>query len=101
MLKITNDIDEIKQQENAVVYFTAEWCNPCKQLKPHYAKAAVIDSERLYYLVDVDAIGSQYLNEYGIKSVPQIYEMHKGIINKKINGKNADDILKELGKNID
>jgi thioredoxin 1 len=99
MLKISNDMEEIIDQDNAVVYFSAEWCGPCKQLKPQYAKAAVIDKDTTYYLVDVDKIDSQYLTQYGIQSIPQIFEMNKGIINKKITGKTSDEILTEMGKN--
>jgi thioredoxin-like negative regulator of GroEL len=99
MLKISNDMEEIIDQDNAVVYFSAEWCGPCKQLKPQYAKAAVIDKDTLYYVVDVDKVEPKYLNEYGIQSIPQIFEMHKGIINKKITGKTSDAILTEMGKN--
>ena len=92
-------MEEIIDQDNAVVYFSAEWCGPCKQLKPQYAKAAVIDKDTTYYLVDVDKIDSQYLTQYGIQSIPQIFEMNKGIINKKITGKTSDEILTEMGKN--
>ena len=99
MLKISNDMEEIISQDNAVVYFSAEWCGPCKQLKPQYAKAAVIDKNTSYYVVDVDKIGAEYLNQYGIQSIPQIFEMNKGIINKKITGKTSDAILTEMGKN--
>jgi len=99
MLKISNDMEEIINQDNAIVYFSAEWCGPCKQLKPQYAKAAVIDKDTLYYVVDVDKIDSKYLNEYGIQSIPQIFEMNKGKISKKIKGKTSNDILTEMGKN--
>ena len=91
-------MEEIISQDNAVVYFSAEWCGPCKQLKPQYAKAAVIDKNTSYYVVDVDKIGAEYLNQYGIQSIPQIFEMNKGIINKKITGKTSDAILTEMGK---
>jgi len=99
MLKISNDMEEIIDQDNAVVYFSAEWCGPCKQLKPQYAKAAVIDKDTHYYLVDVDKVEPQYLTQYGIQSIPQIFEMNKGIISKKITSKTAETILTELGKN--
>jgi thioredoxin 1 len=98
MLKISNDIEEIKQQDHVVVYFTAEWCNPCKQLKPQYAKVAVIDTDTDYYVVDVDSLPAKYLTEYSIQSIPQIFEMNKGSIVKKIIGKTSDAILSELGK---
>jgi thioredoxin-like negative regulator of GroEL len=98
MLKITNDMEEIIAEDRAIVYFSAEWCQPCKALKPQYAKAAVIDQDTNYYLVDVDKIGSAYLTQYGIQSIPQIFEMNKGIINKKIIGKTSEEILVEMGK---
>ena len=98
MLKITNDVQEFQAENECIVYFTAEWCGPCKQLKPQYAKAAVIDKDTTYYIVDVDKINSKYLTEYGIQSIPQIFEMRKCIINKKITGKTSDAILAEMEK---
>ena len=98
MLKISNDMEEIINQDNAVVYFSAEWCGPCKQLKPQYAKAAVIDKDTPYYVVDVDKIDPMHLNTYGIQTIPQIFEMNKGMIDKKVNSKTAHGILLELGK---
>ena len=91
-------MEEIVKQDNAIVYFTAAWCSPCKQLKPHYARVAVIDADTSYYMVDVDQIKSEYLNEYSIQSIPQIFEMNKGKIVKKIMGRTSEDILSELGK---
>jgi len=99
MLKISDDMQEIIDQDNAVVAFTASWCQPCKALKPQFAKAAVIDKDTPYYVVDVDNIGSEYINQYGIQSIPQVFEMNHGIVNKKIMGKTSDAILNELGKN--
>lgn len=91
-------MEEIINADNAVVYFSAEWCGPCKQLKPQYAKAAVIDADTLYYVVDVDKVEPEYLAQYSIQSIPQIFVMNKGIINKKITGKTSDAILTEMGK---
>jgi thiol-disulfide isomerase/thioredoxin len=98
MLKISDDMQEIINQDNAVVAFTASWCQPCKALKPQFAKAAVIDKDTPYYVVDVDRIGSEYLTQYSIQSIPQVFEMNKGLINKKITGKTSDAILAEMGK---
>lgn len=95
MLKITNSMEEIFEQDNAVVAFTATWCNPCKQLKPHFAKAAVIDNETPYYVVDIDEIKQDYLNKYNIMSVPQVFVMNKGEIVKNIQSRTSDSILKE------
>jgi len=96
MLKITDNFEEINANPNAVVYFTAEWCGPCKQLKPQYGKASVIDADTDYFMVDVDKISSDLLEKYNIKSIPQIFIMNNGEIVRSIKSKIADDIVKEV-----
>lgn len=98
MLKITNDVKEFQSEDECVVYFTADWCNPCKQLKPHYGRLAVIDTETNYYLVDVDKMDPKMIESYSIQSIPQIFVMEKGKITETIMSRTTDDILEELGK---
>jgi thioredoxin 1 len=98
LLKITDDVKEFIAEDECVVYFTAEWCNPCKQLKPHYGKVSVMDPETNYYLVDVDKIPMSTMEYYGIKSIPQIFLMNKGEIIDRIESRTAESILEELGK---
>lgn len=98
MLKITNDVEEFMSEDECVVYFTAEWCGPCKQLKPQYGKVSVIDQETNYYMVDVDKVKDSVLDSYNIKSIPQIFLMKKGNIAETIMSRKAEDILEELGK---
>lgn len=98
MLKITNEVSEFKAEDECVVYFTAPWCSPCRQLKPHYGKVSVMDPETNYYLVDVDKVPSDLLEYYGIKSIPQIFKMNKGEISDVIESRTAESILEELGK---
>lgn len=98
MLKITDNVEDFKSEDECVVYFTAEWCNPCKQLKPHYGKVSVMDPKTNYYLVDVDKIDSDAIEYYGIKSIPQIFVIKKGEIVERIESRTAEAILEELGK---
>jgi len=98
LLKITNDVKEFIDEDECIVYFTADWCNPCKQLKPHYGKVSVMDPETNYYLVDVDKIDASTVEYYGIKSIPQIFLMNKGEIVDRIESRTAESILEELGK---
>jgi thioredoxin 1 len=98
LLKVTNNVQEFIDEDECVVYFTAEWCNPCKQLKPHYGKVSVIDAETNYYLVDVDKIDAATVEYYNIKSIPQIFTMRKGEIVDRIESRTAESILEELGK---
>ena len=73
-------MEEISKDNNAIVYFSAEWCGPCKQLKPHFAKAAVKDNKTDYFVIDIDKIDNKYLEEYSIKGVPAVFVMKNGII---------------------
>ena len=98
MLKITNDVKEFKSENECIVYFTADWCNPCKQLKPHYGRVSVMDPETNYYLVDVDKIDRNTVEYYNIQSIPQIFKMNKGEITDVIESRTTEAILEELGK---
>lgn len=98
MLKITSEVSEFQAEDKCVVYFTAEWCNPCKQLKPHYGKVSVMDPETSYYLVDVDKIPSDVVNYYELRSIPQIFVMKKGEITDTIKSRTAEAMLEELNK---
>ena len=96
MLKITNDPKEFVVEDKCVVYFTADWCGPCKQLKPQYGKLSVMDNEINYYLVDVDKLDRETLEYYNIKSIPQVFVMKDGEISKKIESKTAEKMLEEI-----
>jgi thioredoxin 1 len=98
LLKITNDVNEFISEDECVVYFTAEWCSPCRQLKPHYGKVSVIDTKTNYYLVDVDKIDPSTIEYYEIKSIPQIFTMKRGEIVDRIESRTFETILEELGK---
>ena len=50
---------------NKLLCFTAEWCNPCKAMKPTIAK---LDPQRVVQY-DID-LALQERNHYEIRSVP-------------------------------
>lgn len=87
---------KISQDPNAIVYFSAEWCGPCKQLKPQYARLAMQDQSKNYYVVDVDKIETDYLNKYEIKSIPQIFALQNGEEYKRLSGRSYEDLNKEI-----
>lgn len=95
MLEITDNMDKVRNGDT-IVYFTAEWCVPCKQLKPQYARAGTLDKVNQYYIVDIETIDDSYIDMYNIKSVPQMFIMNNGEIIKKIDSKNSADILNEV-----
>ena len=89
-------MSEIISNDKSIVAFTAEWCQPCKQLKPHFAKAAVIDKENNYFVVDIDKIDNDYLDRYNIKSVPTVVVMNKDSIIRNVSSRSTDNIIAEV-----
>lgn len=91
-------IDNVEKAFNgkSIVYFTATWCQPCKLIKPQFAKAGTIDKENNYYVVDVDNTSQEYLNEYNIMSVPQILILNDGKLIHRVEGRTSDEILEEV-----
>jgi thioredoxin 1 len=95
MLEVTDNIEKTFIGKS-IVYFTATWCQPCKLIKPQFARAGTIDKENNYYIVDVDNLDQQYLNKYNIMSVPQILVLNYGQEVKRIEGKTSEAILEEV-----
>jgi thiol-disulfide isomerase/thioredoxin len=98
MLEVTNDMEKVREGKS-VVYFTASWCQPCKLIKPQFARAGTIDKDRNYYIVDVEEIHKVWLEVYNIQSVPQMLILDAGVVSHKINSTSTDEILEEV-KNV-
>ncbi len=67
-----------------VLYFTAEWCNPCQRTRPiaeELKKDGVID----FIFVDADT-EIDLLKKFGIKSVPTYVLLEDGREVKRMNG---------------
>jgi thiol-disulfide isomerase/thioredoxin len=67
-----------------VLYFTAEWCNPCQRTKPiaeELSRDGLID----FVFVDADT-EIELLQKFGIKSVPTYILLEDGLEVKRMNG---------------
>ena len=96
MLYETSDWDAIRYEYDAVVAFTATWCQPCKQLKPQFARASVLDPSRNYYIVDIDEVHPDVVESFYIRSVPKIFNVSNGEGIQEIGGRTARDIIKQV-----
>jgi len=96
MLSTDTSIEKIKQRPEAVVAFTATWCGPCKQLKPQFAKAAVMLPDKDFYIIDIDTLDRFDLEEYSIKSVPTVYVMKHGKVVNEIKARTHTGIIDAL-----
>ena len=76
-----------------LLYFTADWCLPCKTYKPRFQKiAGSLDMKWVEIDVDQEVDIS---NEYGIMSVPTIVILEDGIEEDRLIGAFPDDRLRE------
>jgi thioredoxin-like negative regulator of GroEL len=99
MLEVTNDMEKVLA-EPAVVYFTAPWCGPCVTLKPQVARAGTMDNNNNYYIVDVDEVDQSYLDQFEIQSVPHIFVVRDGKIEKEIKSRKAEAIVEEVNNGL-
>lgn len=75
-----------------VLYFTADWCNPCQTTRPI---AEEIKREGLIDFIFVDADTEIHLlQKFGIKSVPTFVLIKDGVEVKRTNGaKTREELL--------
>ena len=80
MVKKLNEaqFETIKQDQLAVVDFSATWCGPCRMLAPILEEIAEeLEGQMNFYNVDVDE-SSNLAMQYGIMSVPSIVVFKNG-----------------------
>lgn len=68
--EVTEDnFDEFISKGNAIIDFYADWCGPCKIMKPHFDKAADKMTGVNFGKVDVDK-NMDLAGRYRVMSIP-------------------------------
>ncbi len=65
----SKSFDSFIKKGNAVVDFYADWCNPCKIMKPHFEKAAEKIKNVHFGKVDVEE-NQNLAKKFGVMSIP-------------------------------
>jgi len=75
-----------------VLYFTAEWCNPCQRTRPiaeELKREGIID----FVFIDVDS-EIELLQKFGIKSVPTYVLLQDGEeVKRSVGAKTREEFL--------
>ena len=76
----------------SVFYFTADWCSPCKKVKPIVEELNREQTEANFQIIDVD-IEMELAKSFQVKSVPTFILMKDGIEINRITGAQTRDSL--------
>tara|TARA_B110000858_G_C17730085_1_gene439623 strand:- start:216 stop:551 length:336 start_codon:yes stop_codon:yes gene_type:complete len=70
LTELTDDtFYNIDKPNKYIIYFTAEWCGPCKSIYPFLCKLNEKSSDFKIYKIDVDS-NESLVKKYNIKSMP-------------------------------
>ena len=87
---------KIPKKGSVVLRFTAEWCPPCKQLKPVIAELKDENKEVEFVDIDVDEESTKdLLSEYAIKGIPRLIFLREGKIQSDLTGFNPKEIIQQ------
>jgi thioredoxin-like negative regulator of GroEL len=75
-----------------ILYFTATWCQPCKNFRPVMEQ---VSRELPVQFVDINS-NPQLVAEYGIRSVPTIVIVNNGQVASKQAGVLTESQIKSL-----
>jgi len=81
-----------------IIKFGAEWCGPCKAIKPQMDKfkELIQKSDTIFVDVDVDSLETMDMTtKYKVRSIPYIVFLKDEIVEKTLSGmKTADELYK-------
>lgn len=80
-----------------IFYFTADWCQPCKKVKPIVQEINRDIYPNIFQIIDVD-IEVEMVKQFKINSVPTFILIKDGIEMKRLVGAQTQKSLLELIK---
>ena len=86
---------ENKSQMKSILYFTAEWCNPCKKTKPIVEQLNTEQIMAKFFIIDVDS-DIERTKDFEIRSVPTFVVMKDNKEIHRVTGAQTRQQLEEL-----
>jgi thioredoxin 1 len=79
----------------SILYFTAEWCNPCKKTKPIVEQLNTEQIMAKFFIIDVDS-DIERTKDFEIRSVPTFVVMKDNKEIHRVTGAQTRQQLEEL-----
>ena len=78
-----------------VYYFTADWCGPCKKVRPIVEELSRDQSEVKFQIIDVDSEG-EFARSFEVKSIPTFILIEDGKQINRITGAQTKSDLEKF-----
>jgi thioredoxin 1 len=92
--------EKINNNEKVIVEFWAEWCGPCRMMKPVFERVASNnDTEVQMYTMDIDQ-NRDYAQTLGIRSIPTVKLFSNGNVTDTFVGVMNEEKIKSLVNNL-
>jgi thioredoxin 1 len=101
-MEITSDelTKKINSGKKVIVEFWAEWCGPCKMMKPVFEKVSTEnETEVEMYTMNVD-LNKEFSSTLGIRSIPTVKMFNEGNVVDTRVGVMAENNIKSLVKDL-
>lgn len=91
---------KINSGKKVIVEFWAEWCGPCKMMKPVFEKVSTEnETEVEMYTMNVD-LNKEFSSTLGIRSIPTVKIFNEGnVVNTRV-GVMGENNIKSLVKDL-
>ena len=95
------EFEQVKNDDIAVIDFSAEWCGPCKMLAPVMeAVSDELGDSVSFYNIDVDQ-NMDIAQQYRIVSIPALLVLKKGEkVDMQIGFQPKDGVVEFIKKNL-
>ena len=92
--------EKINNGEKIIVEFWAEWCGPCRMMKPVFERVASNNDTKVQmYTMDIDQ-NRDYAQTLGIRSIPTIKLFSNGNVTDTVVGVMNEEKIKSLVNNL-
>jgi thioredoxin-like negative regulator of GroEL len=78
-----------------ILYFTADWCNPCKKVKPIVEELNRESSEVKFQVIDADS-ETELVKKFEVRSVPTFIVLDGGVEIERATGAQTREQLLTL-----
>jgi thioredoxin 1 len=78
-----------------VLYFTADWCNPCKKVKPIVEELNHEQIVAKFFIIDADS-EQEMVSDFGIKSIPTFVLIENNVETNRVTGAQTREQLENF-----